>query len=81
MDPKPYFKTGLRHKATRNRRQPRQPGSQIRDDPHCQIDADLRYWAARNHSNRAVAQLGSAFDWGSKGRRFESCRPDLQNKG
>ena len=26
---------------------------------------------------RAVAQSGSAFDWGSKGRRFESCRPDF----
>ncbi len=25
---------------------------------------------------RGVAQLGSAFDWGSKGRRFKSCRSD-----
>ena len=25
---------------------------------------------------RAVAQLGSALDWGSRGRRFESCQPD-----
>jgi hypothetical protein len=25
---------------------------------------------------RDVAQLGSAFEWGSKGRKFESCRPD-----
>jgi hypothetical protein len=23
-----------------------------------------------------VAQLGSALDWGSRGRRFKSCRPD-----
>ncbi len=23
--------------------------------------------------------LASAFDWGSKGRRFKSCHPDLQN--
>ena len=27
---------------------------------------------------RAVAQSGSAFDWGSKGRWFESSRPDYQ---
>ncbi len=25
---------------------------------------------------RDVAQLGSALDWGSRGRRFKSCRPD-----
>lgn len=25
---------------------------------------------------RAVAQLGSAFGWGPKGRRFKSCLPD-----
>ena len=25
---------------------------------------------------RAVAQLGSALDWGSSGRRFKSCQPD-----
>ena len=26
--------------------------------------------------NRAVAQLGSALEWGSRGRGFESRRPD-----
>ena len=26
--------------------------------------------------HRAVAQLGSALDWGSRGRRFKSCQPD-----
>jgi hypothetical protein len=26
---------------------------------------------------RAVAQLGSAPDWGSGGRKFKSCQPDL----
>src|SRR5690606_31056338 len=26
--------------------------------------------------SRAVAQLGSALDWGSRGRRFKSCQPD-----
>ncbi len=26
---------------------------------------------------RGVAQLGRALDWGSRGRRFKSCRPDL----
>ena len=27
-------------------------------------------------ASRAVAQLGSALDWGSRGRRFKSCQPD-----
>ncbi len=31
--------------------------------------------------HRGVAQLGSAFDWGSKGRRFKSCHPDLTTEG
>ena len=26
--------------------------------------------------DRAVAQFGSALDWGSSGRRFKSCQPD-----
>lgn len=32
----------------------------------------------RHHPSpsRGVAQLGSAFDWGSKGRWFKSSRPD-----
>ncbi|MCW2948865.1 MAG: hypothetical protein JWR24_5582 [Actinoallomurus sp.] len=30
-------------------------------------------------SSRDVAQLGSAFDWGSKGRGFESRRPDKRD--
>ena len=29
---------------------------------------------------RAVAQLGSALDWGSSGRRFKSCQPDTCRK-
>ena len=29
---------------------------------------------------RAVAQLGSALDWGSRGRRFKSCQPDRSNR-
>ncbi len=33
-----------------------------------------RLGAAR--CQRAVAQLGSALDWGSRGRRFKSCQPD-----
>ena len=28
------------------------------------------------HARRDVAQSGSARDWGSRGRRFESGRPD-----
>ena len=27
-------------------------------------------------TERDVAQFGSALDWGSRGRRFKSCRPD-----
>ena len=30
----------------------------------------------RSARGRGVAQFGSAFDWGSKGRRFKSGRPD-----
>ena len=30
----------------------------------------------RLSGDRDVAQLGSALDWGSRGRRFKSCRPD-----
>src|SRR5206468_6528698 len=32
---------------------------------------------SRIASSRGVAQLGSAFGWGPKGRRFKSDRPDL----
>ncbi len=32
---------------------------------------------ARVRVRRAVAQLGSAPDWGSGGRRFKSCQPDV----
>ena len=28
-----------------------------------------------------MAQLGSALDWGSRGRRFKSCRPDQVRGG
>ena len=27
-----------------------------------------------------MAQLGSALDWGSRGRRFKSCQPDVMDK-
>ncbi len=30
--------------------------------------------------HRAVAQFGSALDWGSRGRRFKSCQPDRRNR-
>ena len=30
---------------------------------------------------RDVAQLGSALDWGSRGRWFESSRPDQKDRG
>src|SRR3954468_10882513 len=29
---------------------------------------------------RAVAQFGSALDWGSSGRRFKSCQPDHEKQ-
>ena len=31
--------------------------------------------------DRDVAQLGSALDWGSRGRRFKSCHPDRTRPG
>jgi hypothetical protein len=35
--------------------------------------------AADQAEQRAVAQLGSALDWGSRGREFKSRQPDKQN--
>ena len=35
-----------------------------------------REGCAQSLENRAVAQLGSALEWGSRGREFESRRPD-----
>ncbi len=35
--------------------------------------------STRKREPRAVAQLGSALDWGSSGRRFKSCQPDREN--
>jgi secreted PhoX family phosphatase len=32
--------------------------------------------ATMRRPRRAVAQFGSALDWGSRGRRFKSCQPD-----
>jgi hypothetical protein len=43
--------------------------------PHC----GTLYWLAAPHQwvwRRDVAQLGSALDWGSRGRGFKSRRPD-----
>ena len=31
------------------------------------------------NKQRTVAQLGSALDWGSRGRRFKSCQPDAED--
>ena len=43
----------------------------------CQVRAkSLSYPRCRKRRRRAVAQLGSALDWGSRGRRFKSCQPD-----
>jgi hypothetical protein len=35
--------------------------------------------AGGSTGDRAVAQFGSALDWGSSGRRFKSCQPDTEN--
>src|SRR5918998_3432225 len=40
--------------------------------------AALGWVGAPRGRGRDVAQLGSALDWGSRGRRFKSCRPDQQ---
>ena len=42
------------------------PGPALRFTPPCRAGF------------RAVAQLGSALDWGSRGRRFKSCQPDRE---
>jgi hypothetical protein len=34
--------------------------------------------AGGSTGERAVAQFGSALDWGSSGRRFKSCQPDQE---
>ena len=38
-------------------------------------DRAVGYWRLAG-AIRDVAQLGSALDWGSRGRRFKSCHPD-----
>jgi hypothetical protein len=40
----------------------------------CRYDGQVVFREIGWH--RAVAQLGSALDWGSRGRRFKSCQPD-----
>src|SRR5688572_33226508 len=35
-----------------------------------------RGWCSSEQGQRAVAQLGSALDWGSRGREFKSRQPD-----
>ena len=40
----------------------------------CRYDGQVVFRERGRH--RAVAQLGSALDWGSRGRRFKSCQPD-----
>jgi hypothetical protein len=40
------------------------------------LDDGIGFRRSRVGQPRAVAQLGSALDWGSRGRRFKSCQPD-----
>ena len=39
-------------------------------------DSPVMFSRPYQMGQRAVAQLGSALDWGSRGRRFKSCQPD-----
>ena len=39
-------------------------------------DWPVMFSRPHKRGQRAVAQLGSALDWGSRGRRFKSCQPD-----
>ena len=60
------------HAAPSARRR-RGPRFRPRDGPA------LRFTPPCRAGFRAVAQLGSALDWGSRGRRFKSCQPDKQS--
>src|SRR5579875_1563000 len=40
------------------------------------VSGRLSTCCRRSGGDRAVAQFGSALDWGSSGRRFKSCQPD-----
>ena len=42
---------------------------QIETPPQGRITSDV-------FESRAVAQTGSAFPWGGRGRKFKSCQPD-----
>lgn len=44
-----------------------------------EIEAALKTAYIVSLSSRDVAQSGRALGWGSRGRRFKSCRPDIQN--
>ena len=37
----------------------------------------MYFFGSPSDPKRAVAQFGSALDWGSRGRRFKSCQPDV----
>ena len=47
--------------------------------PQTRSRVPARGWCSPEHSQRAVAQLGSALDWGSRGREFKSRQPDEVN--
>ena len=64
----------------------RDPGADQRcTEPHDRALGWARLRAVVHVLDRAghrdVAQLGSALDWGSRGRRFKSCRPDGVSAG
>ena len=66
---------GRRHLAAEGRRRQR-PGAVIPIPGWAGGCGNVH--AAVHGRLRAVAQLGSALDWGSRGRRFKSCQPDRE---
>ena len=64
------------------------PGKGERGTTEVRFPARMRYGSSwpkwckprRSQQVRAVAQLGSALDWGSRGRRFKSCQPDHEKR-
>lgn len=45
---------------------------------HSNRTQQLNVWFYSAFKQRDVAQPGSALDWGSRGRKFKSCRPDAR---
>ena len=70
-----HGRTGLRPDSPSFRWESRVPGRKHARFAGALVAA-LGWVRAPRGRGRDVAQLGSALDWGSRGRRFKSCRPD-----